>query len=327
VSTDTTPRMLAVLCGGLLLVAGVAQAAVTVKVADAAEVAGPQVRLGRIADLGGADGALRRKLADVVVHDFQGDSRTWRVSGRAIGQALWQAGVALKRVELDIPLGARVRWRMQPLDGERVKRAIRQQLRARGGDQGRLRVTFPEGLPAFDGLPAQARLNVSRQGDDRVRVRASVDGQVMASRSVTVRTATERRVVVAGRDLSAGTRLAAQDLKVAYRPVAGSRWAHFRRPDKVAGNWVLRAVAAGEPLRRKQLRMAPDVRPGDPVTLVFQGDQLQIAAPGKVRQSGAVGEVLAVENRQSGKAVYARLVDGSTAKVVDRKFSQAEARP
>jgi flagella basal body P-ring formation protein FlgA len=249
------------------------------------------------------------------------------VSGRAVSQALWQAGIALKRVELDIPLGARVTWRMQPIDRDRVKQAIRDKLAAQASGNGRVTVEFPQGLPALDGLPARGRVNVSREAADRVRVRVSVDGQVAASRSIPVEVARERRVVVAASDLSAGTRLQAEDLKRAYRPVSGSRWAHFRRRDEVAGSWVLRSVAAGEPLQRDQLRMQPDVRPGDPVTLVFEGEQLTISAPGKVRQQGAIGEVLAVENRQSGKAVYARLVDGSTAKVVDRKLSQRGGRP
>ena len=329
-NVEAANRIFPALVGALLL-GGIAPApaaaALTVKVAEATEVGAAKVTLGRIAELAGGSPHLRRKAEGVVVHRFGGGSQRWRVSGRAVSQALWQADIALKRVELDIPLGARVTWRMQPIDGQRVKRAITEHLRAGADGKGRLTVDFPQGLPAFDGLPARGRVNVSREAADRVRVRISVDGQVAASRSVPVRLARERRVVVAASDLSAGTRLQAEDLKQAYRPVAGSRWAHFQRPDEAAGSWVLRAVAAGEPLQRDHLRMQPDVRPGDPVTLVFEGEQLTISAPGKVRQTGAVGEVLAVENRQSGKAVYARLVDGSTAKVVDRKLSQRGGRP
>jgi flagella basal body P-ring formation protein FlgA len=328
VNAEAANRILPALMGALLLgLAAPAPAALSVKVAEATEVGAPQVTLGRIAELAGGSPALRRQAEGLVVHRFDGDSQRWRVSGRAVSRALWQADIPLKRVELDIPLGARVTWRMEPIDGQRVKQAITEQLRAGAGDGGRLSVAFPQGLPAFDGLPARGRVNVSREAADRVRVRVSVDGQVAASRSVPVRVARERRVVVAAKDLSAGTRLQPGDLERAYRPVSGSRWSHFRRSEEVAGSWVLRQVPAGQPVQRDHLRMQPDVRPGDPVTLVFEGEQLSISAPGKVRQQGAIGEVLAVENRQSGKAVYARLVDGSTAKVVDRKLSQRGGRP
>lgn len=317
---------LLLILGGAAALASPAVADLRVAVAKTSQVGGSAVALGDIATVEGGDTALRRKVRKLTVHRYESGETRWSVSGRAIGSALWQAEVALDEVELDIPLGASVKRQAQRLDRERVAAAVRERLAARAPDGAEVEVAFPEGVPAFEGLSGKGRLQVAPQGENQVRIRVSDQGELVASRSIPVTVEHHRRVVVASRNLTAGTRIKAADLKVAERPAAGSQWSVFRSPEKAVGSWVLKPVDKGQVVRRSRLRMSPDVRPGDPVTLVYENDNLRISAPGTVRQSGALGEVVAMENEGSGKRVYARLTGSSTAKVVDRRMSQREER-
>jgi flagella basal body P-ring formation protein FlgA len=317
-------KMMALLAAGLMLVPGSALAGLSVEVADTARVAGAAVTIDDIAEVRGGKAGLRAKVRKLTVHRFQAGETEWRVSGRAIGRALWQAGVALDDVATDIPLGARVKREAREVDAGRVAAAVREHLRAAAGDGERVKVAFPEGTPAFEGLSGKARVRVARDGDDRVRVRVVTGGEVVASRTIPVSVKRQQRVVVARDHLAPGTRIKSGDVEVAFGAPGESRWAHFRSASEVVGTWVLKPVGEGQPVPRANLRMAPDVRPGDPVTLVYESDKLRLSVAGVVRQQGAVGEVLAMENRDSGKRVYARLTGPSTAKVAKRRMSRRE---
>ncbi|MFA9461470.1 flagellar basal body P-ring formation chaperone FlgA [Thiohalorhabdus methylotrophus] len=313
-----TPRL--VLTALLLLLPAVSWGTgLRVAVDERSEVGRTTVTLGSIAEVSGPDAELVRKVRGLEVHRFEAGESSWRVSGRAVGQALWEAGVGLDRVEMDIPLGAQVRRGTVRLSSERVAEAVREQLGRTGGKGVRIRVVFPEGAPAFKGLPAKGRIDVARDGEGQARVRVSVDGQVVASRAVAVELHRERRVVVARENLRPGTRIEPEQVKLAYREAGENRWAYLSESQEVVGSWVMQAIGEGHPVKRSQLRLPPEVRSGDPVTLVYDTPKLRITAPGTVRQQGALGEVLAMENQASGKQVYARLIGSSKARVVEQE--------
>ena len=306
----------------LLAVAGKLE----VSVRQAAKVGQPVVKLGMIAEVKGQRPERVEKARGVAVHRFEADETRWQVSGRAVSQALWKAGIPLEQIRLDLPLGAVVERGTVSLGSGKVAAAVREQL-ARDAPPGvRLRVDFPEGAPSFGELPARGRIKVAPEKGGKARIRVTVGGEVAASRSVPIRIRRERKVVVAAENLRPGDRIKADQVKIAYRKAGGSRWAFFRGKKEAVGNWVLQPIAEGRPVRRSRLRLAPDVRPGDPVTLVYKKGKLRISTAGTVRQQAAIGEVVAMENRDSGKEVYARLTGPNIAQVVDRKGGGGEGK-
>ncbi|MEF8794683.1 flagellar basal body P-ring formation chaperone FlgA [Thiohalorhabdus sp.] len=311
---------------GLLLAATPALGELVLEVEETSEVAGEAVSIGDIARVSGGQPDLRDKVRKLTVHRFEPGSAGWRVSGRALGDALWQAGVSLDEVTTDIPLGARVARRVRQVDGDRVAAAVRKYLRARAEDSQRIEVVFPQGKPVFEGVAPDARLKVAGQGANRVRVRAIAGGEVAASRTVPVKVTRRRQVVVAEGHLAPGTRIESDDVTTALRAAEDSRWSVFGSREEVIGTTVLKSVGDGQPVRRSKLRMAPDVRSGDPVTLVYESDKIRLSAAGLIRQQGAVGEVLAMENRDSGERVYARLTGPKTAKVSRHQRNQRGER-
>lgn len=311
---------------GLALITTPAMAGLTVKVAETSEVAGKAITLEDIARVQGGDPGFRKEVRGLTVHRFESGSTGWRVSGRAIGRALWDAGVSLDRVTTDIPLGARVERRTRQVDEDRVAAAIRKNLRAQAGDGEHVEVAFPEGPPAFEGVAEDARIQVARAGESRVRARAIAGDKVAASATVPVAITRKRKLVVADSHLDPGTRIESDDVTTDLHAGEAARWAVFGSVEEVIGTTVLEAVGEGQPVKRSQLRMKPDVRSGDPVTLVYESDKIQLSAAGVVREQGAVGEVLAMENRDSGERVYARLTGPETAKVRSGPMNRKEAR-
>ncbi|HKJ88966.1 MAG TPA: hypothetical protein VKA48_10705, partial [Gammaproteobacteria bacterium] len=161
-------RLRLILTALILLLPVISRAAdLQVRVQERAKVDKAEVTLGSIAHVQGKDRALVHKARKVSVHRFGAGESSWRISGRAVGHALWQAGVALDRVQMDIPIGAKVVRSTVRLDGDQVAAAVRQQL-GRGAPAGvRVRVAFPDGPPSFDGLPAKGRIDAAPEGPGR----------------------------------------------------------------------------------------------------------------------------------------------------------------
>lgn len=320
-------RTLSLIMSGLILTATPALGGLTVEVAETSKAVGDAVTLGDIARVRGGENRVREKVRGLTVHRFESGTTGWRVSGRAIGRALWDAGLSLDEVTTDIPLGARVKRQKRKVDGDRVAAAVRKHLRAQAGNGERVDVAFPDGKPAFEGVAEDARLQVAREDEDTVRVRAIAGEEVAASRTLPVKVTRQRQVVVANGHLAPGTRIESDDVTTALRAAEDSRWAVFGSLEEVIGTTVLESVGDAQPVKRSQLRMDPDVRRGDPVTLVYEADKIRLSAAGVVQQQGAVGEVLAMENRDSGERVYARLTGPETAKVSRRHKNQQRGRP
>ena len=303
-----------------------AAGALEVAVRENPRVAKEAVTLGAIARLRGDGGDLPGKAATVTVHEFGPSQTQWRVSGRAISQALWQAGISLDRVELAIPLGATVQRRTTRVGSEQVEGAIRSRLQADIPEGQRLRIDFPDGVPAFEDLALAGGLKVLPKGEEAVAVQVRDGDTVVASQRVPVAVQRQRHIAVADSELRSGHKIADGEVRMAWKTVGGDQWRHFEAAADVVDAWLRGSIEEGEPFRRSNLRLPADVRPGDPVSLIFQGDKLRLEAPGTIRQEAAVGEVTAVENRDSGERVYARLIGPNEARVVERKYSQRGTR-
>ena len=64
------------------------------------------------------------------------------------------------------------------------------------------------------------------------------------------------------------------------------------------------------------LQKNPLVERGDLITILADTDSVRVAVPGVVMERGFKGDLIKVQNSMSRKAIYARIIDGSTA-IVD----------
>ncbi|POZ61639.1 flagellar basal body P-ring formation chaperone FlgA [Chromobacterium alticapitis] len=121
-----------------------------------------------------------------------------------------------------------------------------------------------------------------------------------------VRAAVSARVAVAARELRAGETLRPEDVDWAERPIAEPAEL-FGRAAPPLGQQLRSALAAGQPLRRRQLQAPLLVKRGGAVRIVARQDGIEVTVSGEAQSDGRQGEIIRVRNLDSGKTIAARV--------------------
>lgn len=110
--------------------------------------------------------------------------------------------------------------------------------------------------------------------------------------------------VTLSRSLPKGAVVTAADLTL--QAVAGlSPDTTFRSVDEVAGRRLKAALGAGKAVLQRHVEPRWLVEPGAPLVLVAASGGLAVAAPAEALEPGALGDVVRVINRSSGREVKA----------------------
>jgi flagella basal body P-ring formation protein FlgA len=102
--------------------------------------------------------------------------------------------------------------------------------------------------------------------------------------------------------LPAGTVLAAEHLKLAEVDLATHAEPVLTAPGQVVGRRLAQALPAGQPLRRRQLRLQQWVRPGDQVKLLASSADFQITGQGTALAAAVEGQTVRVKT-DSGRVL------------------------
>jgi len=122
-------------------------------------------------------------------------------------------------------------------------------------------------------------------------------------------------MVIATRTLERGEVLGESDVALARRDLAHLQGRFCRSKDEVLGLRLKSAVRANSPLRGDFLERVPIVKSGQLVTIVAENEVVRITASGRAKGSGAVGDIVMVQNLSSQKELAGRVVDATTVKV------------
>lgn len=153
----------------------------------------------------------------------------------------------------------------------------------------------PAGKVSIDVEPAQYNPTYIA-----IPVLISVDGTPIRTLYCGYRIITYIHTAVAARDLSAGTLLDADNVVIGRVPSAG------RPPVDVAsllGRKVGIPVASGSPIYFEQTRVNELVSAGQPVIYILHDGPVVVSADVIARQSGGMGQVVAVYNPMTRKAL------------------------
>jgi flagella basal body P-ring formation protein FlgA len=142
-----------------------------------------------------------------------------------------------------------------------------------------------------------------------------VDDQVKKNLSVPVEVEALAEMVVAARTLERGEVLAASDLALARRDLAHVQGRFLSSTAEAVGLRVKNSLRANSPVRGDYLERVPVVKSGQMVMIVVENEVVKITASGRAKGSGAVGDLIAVQNLSSQKDIAARVVDASTVRV------------
>ena len=97
-------------------------------------------------------------------------------------------------------------------------------------------------------------------------------------------------VQVAARPIARGRPVTAEDVRIDRVDLTRINGALFGADDSFDGSVAVRAIAAGEPLRRDLLKPPPVMAPGDPVKVVFDGNGFAISIDGKALVAAGDGQ-------------------------------------
>ncbi len=288
-----------------------------------AEVAEERIYLGKISAVTGKDITGVRKLKGVVLGraPLPGDIR--RIDAGYIRLRLKQENVDLKRVTLQVPDSIEVMRASVTISREEIRRAVLDFIHANmpwDRDRVKIReikvgsdVVLPKGRVAYRIEPLR---NVDFRGRVPFPIHFTVDGlfqkRILAMANISVLT----EVVVARKSLRRHGRIEEDDIELREKDLSRTRSKVITDPDEVLGKRAKRSIAAGTILRQDLIEYPPLVKRGDIVLVVAESAGLRITALGVVDQrEGRRGEKIRVENLDSKKNIYARVLDSKTVEV------------
>ncbi len=110
-------------------------------------------------------------------------------------------------------------------------------------------------------------------------------------------------VLILRHAVARGAHVAAADVTVESREVAGVSQAFLGSPAELTGRSLERTLPAGTPLTVDMFTADPVVHRGQEVTLVAQADGIEVRAAGRALEDARTGARLKVENMTSDKIV------------------------
>jgi flagella basal body P-ring formation protein FlgA len=141
---------------------------------------------------------------------------------------------------------------------------------------------------------------------DRLRFTVRCPGQARAT-VYPVRATLRADVLVTVAAIPAGTQLAAADVTLASRDLAGAADA-VTDPAALAGRVNRRALKAGQMIQTRVLKSVDTVRRGQAVRIVSRAAGVEVSTTGTALQNGARNDTIRVRNARTGKIIAARVV-------------------
>ncbi len=163
-----------------------------------------------------------------------------------------------------------------------------------------LKVSLPYGRKQVSRLTAEVRCVGSRPWKINVPARLTV----------------YRQVVVAARPLARGTVLAADDIMLAEQGGDTLGFGYLPDPEHALGHELRRPVAAGKVLTPQMLTAPTLIRRGQRVSLQAGAQGVSVRMSGIARSDGILGQVIDVENANSGRLVQAVVRSAKSAEVL-----------
>lgn len=124
-----------------------------------------------------------------------------------------------------------------------------------------------------------------------------------------------KKVIVAERTLSRGTRLSSADITLAEANIAGISHGFFTHSDEVIGKVLTRSIATGIPLTANYLKNPLVIKRGQSVTILARNDSFQVSMRGTALNKGREGDVISVRNNKTKRIVDATILSGNTVEV------------
>jgi flagella basal body P-ring formation protein FlgA len=281
-----------------------------------ASVAGRTIRLGDVAIIETSDPRLAARLEAVEVGaaPIRGHSRT--VSQAYARVRIRQIGIHTDQLHIHGPALVEVTRPEQKLSGAALHKVACEAIEAVNPGATAQVASAPRDLRLPPGAvelkPEGAQPVIGTTGSLIIRV--LVDGREEVRVPISFRLQRLTSVVVAVRDLTVGSILSIDDVRVEERPAAAGR-PLLADVEQAVGQQVALPLRGGSPIAAGMLRAPVLVKRGDRIRLICRSPGFVISALGEALQNGSAGQTIRVRNLSSLREVTALVETDQTAEV------------
>jgi len=164
--------------------------------------------------------------------------------------------------------------------------------------------------------PLAARLPFDAGRKTRITAEVRCDGNQPWKLYVPVRVEIWEQVLVAAGPLQRGQLLGPDDVRLAERTMAAQTRGYLLDPSHAVGNRLKRPLSEGDVITPGVLVAPPLIEQGQRVTLQASSGGLMVQMAGVALEDGLMGDIIAVENRESGRKVEGVIRSGKTVEVL-----------
>jgi len=296
---------------------------ISIRGLEKAEINSNDIYLGRIAKIRGDDQGLVKRLKRVVIARAPLPGKSRRIKENHIRLRLKQEKIDLSQIRLVVPKGIEVIRGFVTVTKEDIKKVVsdfiyanipweREKVKIRD-IRVRDRVILPKGKITYRVEPLK---NSDFKGSVPLPLHFKVNGRFQKRILVTADIEVSAEVVVTKRPLRRFRRITEDDIEIREKNLAELPSNVILDYEEVLGKRAKRNIGANRVLRSDLIEFPPLVKRGDVVRIIAESGGLRITALGMVKQrEGRRGERIRIENLDSKKSLYGRVVDARTVKV------------
>lgn len=294
---------------------------VVLTVAPEAQVQGPQVTLGDVAEVQGEPPEMVARMRQAVLGQAPPPGVARRLARRSMVVQLKHQGFAIQYLQWQGATQVRVTRAAQRLEPTEMATAVQQALRQRLPQTAQYTIRDLRGLHAVwvPLGPVHYEVTIPGQrtalGPQAFKLAIAVHGQMAKQLSGTAYIAMSQDVVSLTRPLARNDVITADAVTQTQIEVTQPLPQLITHPEEVIGKRARRSLANHTPLSTADVVEAPAVQKGALVTIVLESPMLRVTAPGEALEAGRTGETIRVKNISSKREVRAQVIDKHTVRV------------
>lgn len=117
-----------------------------------------------------------------------------------------------------------------------------------------------------------------------------------------------RNVPVLARSLTPGEEIALRDIRYKSVPLNRVSRGSIFDANQLVGMTVRRSISAGSLLKNADVVRPIVIKKGTPITITLVAGSMKLAAAGLALENGSIGDLVKIENLQSGKVIDAKVI-------------------
>jgi len=297
-------------------------ASIVITVPPEAQVQGPLITLGDVAEIQGEPADTVARLRQVLLGQAPPAGVERLLSKSTLVTQLKHQGLWTQEIQVQGALQSRVMRASQRLDPQHLETVVRQALSRRLPQ-----TTQPSSIRDIRGLspvfvplgPVQYEVTVPGRhmllGSTSFTLTIQVAGKVEKQLHGTATIAVVQEVVSLVRPVAQGEIITADAVSRTQVHVTQPLRQVVTQPEDVIGKHARRSLAVNAPLSTQDVTAVTVVHRGDVVRIVLESPLIKVSTPGEALEAGKPGDTIRVKNTSSHREVRAQVIDKQTVRI------------